>query len=68
MEYNNVVNSIFSYIKEHPENRKKPAYEIYNAWATTTGTIIKDPILLQWMMQYINDLRSVPQEILADAN
>jgi len=38
--------------------------DIYNQWATQTGTIITDTELALWCVDYINDLMAMPFERL----
>lgn len=66
MRYDKIVESLSDYIKNHPESKTKQPYEVYNAWVMTSGVIIKDKAVLQWMIQYIKDLKDVPQEAIKD--
>lgn len=67
MKYDSVVNSLTEYIAAHPEVKVKRGYEIYNEWAMTTNTIIKDVSFVQWMMNYIDDLNRLSQPLINDA-
>ena len=67
MKFNSIIDSITNYIGNHPEVKTKQPYEIYNCWAMTSGVIIKNVGDVQWLMDYIVDLRSISQDILKTA-
>ena len=63
-KFDKVVDSVTEYIYLHPEAKNKEPYEIYNDWAIKSGTIIKNVGKVQWIMNYIGDLKSIPQSVL----
>lgn len=64
MKYDTAINSITDYIAKNPETKNRQAFEIYNLWVMTTGIVIRDISVVQWMIDYINDLKSISQKIL----
>ena len=67
MKFNSVIESLTNYLGTHPDIKTKQTYEIYNSWVMTTGIIIKNVDEVQWIMNYIDDMISIAQEVLADA-
>ena len=67
MKYDVVVNSLTDYIAKNPKVKSKQAYEIYNLWVMTAGIVIRDITVVQWLIDYINDLKPITQKILEEA-
>ena len=66
MKYDVAVDTLTDYIAKNPEIKNKQAYEIYNLWAMTTGIVIRDISVAQWIIDYINDLKLISQKILEE--
>ena len=55
-----------SFIYEHPEMKEKKSYEIFNACPSRHKNGFKEMKNMKRILEYINDLKMIPSEFLAD--
>ena len=67
MDYTKIIESLTTYLTEHSELKTKQVYEIYNQWALATGLTLRSADKVQWVLDYISDLKDIHPAVLEDA-
>lgn len=60
-----IIDSITKYICTNAECRNLPSHVIYNQWAQASGILVDDTALVEFILPYIDDLKSFPEEALS---
>ena len=68
MNCKTIIDSLTEHVASHPEIKVKPNFEIYNHWALSTDVAISDVAFSKWILNYISDLKKIPQDIIKDAS
>ena len=66
MEKNSIINSLTQYILTDASLKTQPPYQIYNSWAIKNSIVLKDDVMLQFILKYIEDVKSLPETICRD--
>lgn len=67
MKRQDVIDSIAAFVHKNRRNFKnKKHFEVYTMWALATGSIIREEQFLEWLLSFIDDLRSLPDFILKE--